>query len=567
MTRIDRLLILLLQIYGAAALIALALVPTRFLPSEDALILFEYSRNLAQHGSISFLANGPRVEGATDFGWMILIAAAMRLSVAPFQVCALANVCSLIGLGATLLRLAGLRIAFSGLMAVAGAAALCRQIFAAASGFDVLPNAFLLALLVLCVTRGYASRAAGCALALCLLRPDGVVFALPLLAYLALARHEDRPRTLTWIAGGFVLPGILYFFWRWHYFGELLPLPFLVKADFYRDLGIFVGGSMRASVAPLLFTFAAIAPVLWLRRRGNGWLVLALIGLPTLFYWCMRLDQNVGSRFFFYLPAAAAILLAFNWQALGKRKALAFRAALAAWAILFAAPLYRESLTFRYMQFGEVRSIARALGALPQHGLLLTSEAGFLPYYSGWPAVDTWGLNTPKFAHRFFRPEDVEKIRPDLIVTHPDLTESCLAQPGWLTLYPDRSWPHMTRNLIEGAAPAHYELWLTTYGSEFYRLRKHWQYGEGDRECWLVRRDSPLRDSLEKILAAHHAVPPAEATELEQQHAPLGGQNEGSPPPYITSATRSSSLCMESMSHCVLSSRTIESCTSAASTP
>ncbi len=515
---VDRIALRVLQVYGAVALLALALVPLHFLPAEDAVILFQYSRNLAQHGAITFLAGGPHVEGATDFGWMVLIAAAFRCGIAPFVFCAAANVVSLAALGAVLLRMAGRRITPGGLLAVAGAAALFRQIFAAASGFSVLPDAFLLALLTLYVLRQRAAAAAVTAIGLCLLRPDGVIFALPLLA-LTILQSRTRARAALLATALFVLPGVLYFLWRWHYFGELFPLPFLVKTDFRRELGFLIAGSVRASLVPLLFTLTAAAPVFALRRRVNLLLALALIAIPTLFFWTIRLDQNVGSRFFYYLPVAAAILLAANWQALSPRPALAFRTAFLAWLLLLSSALYRELLTFRSMQFPRVQAIAEQLGRLPRHGSILGSEAGFVPYYSGWPTTDPWGLNTPEFAHRFFQPADVARIAADLIVMHPDLPESCIVQPNWKAAYPDRSWPHMTRNLIIGAQAAGYELWLTSYGSEFYRLRKHWGYGEGDRECWLIKQDSPLRPQIEQILLAHHGVPPEQAVELERRRA------------------------------------------------
>jgi hypothetical protein len=76
----------------------------------------------------------------------------------------------------------------------------------------------------------------------------------------------------------------------------------------------------------------------------------------------------------------------------------------------------------------------------------------------------------------------------------------------------------MTRNLVLGAAESHYELWLTSYGSEFYRQRKHWQYGEGDRECWLVRTDSHLHTEIAQILQQHHGIGPEQSLELERLH-------------------------------------------------
>ncbi len=506
--RVDPLLAWCLQAYGAVALIFLALVPHWFLPAEDAVILFAYSRNLAQHGAITYVSGGPHVEGATDFAWMVLLAGAERLGIPSFWACAAANVAALLGLGVVLCRLAGVRATVPRLLAVAGAAALFRQFFAATAGFAVLPDAFLMALLVWMVVRKRLALASLVALVVCLFRPDGVVFAVPLLAGLL---WRTRGKAGWWVAALFVAPGLGYFLWRWHYFGELLPLPFLVKADFHRDFGLFVGGSVRASLIPLLFTAIALGPVFALGRGTRLWLAGVLIGLPTLFYWMMRLDQNVGSRFFYYLPAGTAILLALHWQALGPRRRLASRIVFAAWLVLMAAPLYREWLTFRYMQFGSVKAIAQALGRSPERGQLLTSEAGFLPFYSGWSSTDPWGLNTPEFAHRFFQAADVERSGADLLVTHPDLTESCIVQPRWPKSYAERSWPHMTRNLVQGAQGG-YTLWLTTYGSTLYQERKA---SLRDRECWFVRNASPLRAEIERVLREHGAVGGPAAKEIE----------------------------------------------------
>ena len=44
-----------------------------FIPSEDALILFRYSENFVDTGIISYNYNSEKVEGATDFLWMIIL--------------------------------------------------------------------------------------------------------------------------------------------------------------------------------------------------------------------------------------------------------------------------------------------------------------------------------------------------------------------------------------------------------------------------------------------------------------------------------------------------------------
>jgi hypothetical protein len=88
-----------------------------------------------------------------------------------------------------------------------------------------------------------------------------------------------------------------------------------------------------------------------------------------------------------------------------------------------------------------------------------------------------------------------------------------------LPAYTLRSWPDMTRNLILGARDAgDYQLWLISYGSSFYRDRKHWRYGEGDRECFLVRGSSPLFAGMVAVLKQHNAVGPPQSIALERSH-------------------------------------------------
>jgi hypothetical protein len=249
---IDSAIYSLLAAYGLLALLALALLPARFLPAEDAIILFQYSRNLAEHGAITFLANGPHVEGATDFAWMALVALGLRLHIPAFWFCAGVNAFALIALGALLLKLAGQRLSPLRLLVVMGAISLVPQIVAAGSGFAVLPDAVLLTSLVFAVTKKRPAEAALIALAFCLFRPDGVVFAVPFLVSLIIPQ-QARLRNACFVLGLFVVPGVLYFVWRWRYFGELLPLPFLVKADTHRVFGLFVPLSLHQSLSYLVF--------------------------------------------------------------------------------------------------------------------------------------------------------------------------------------------------------------------------------------------------------------------------------------------------------------------------
>ena len=542
--RFDRAVCFALAIYGVAVLGTLLAAPHFFLPAEDAVILHQYSRNLAEQGAITYYAGGPHAEGATDFAWMGLIATGFRCGIAPPVFTAVINFSTLLVLGLVMLRLAGLRITPVRLLMIAGAAGLLPQIVAAAGGFAVLPDALLLALLAASFASQRTTLAAALGLVLCLFRPDGVVFVVALLVCLLL-RPDTRSARALRILLVFVLPGLAYFVWRMAYFHALFPLPFTVKSDVHRTLGVVVPHSFTSSLKYLFFDGALLLPLFWPHRvpRLGAWppgyplrantvpLAISLLLVPTLFYWAMRLDQNVGDRFFFYIPLAAALLLALNWSALDDpRRRLILRTGCAAFLVFLFGPLLREIRSFRYYQFRDVQTIAADLRRLPARGTLLTTEAGFIPYGSGWVAYDAWGLNTERFARRLVQPSDVVALHPDLIVLHPDPPESCLPQPDWTPAYSLRSWPNMTRNLILGARDAgDYQLWLISYGSSYYRHRKHWSYGEGDRECFLLRESSPLLAGMVAVLEQHDAVGPPQSIALEKLHRNALGATASQP--------------------------------------
>jgi len=74
--------------------------------------------------------------------------------------------------------------------------------------------------------------------------------------------------------------------------------------------------------------------------------------------------------------------------------------------------------------------------------VIAVTEAGLLPYYSGWTAIDTWGLNDPFIAHNGgLTVAYLDKYKPHVIMFHdyysplvpPKLTDANLAQP-WFSM-------------------------------------------------------------------------------------------------------------------------------------
>lgn len=503
---LDRLFLKILAALGVVTLVALLLSPHFFMPAEDATILFQYSRNLAKTGAITYLEHGLHAEGATDFGWMVLIAIAIKVGVQAFWFVAFANVAALCAFSALLHKLADRRLRLTSFLAVIGLFALLPQFIAAMSGFSTLPFAFLLLVLLHALLREDDGQIALASLVLCLFRPDGVVFALPVLLT-TLAVRPDRGRRLLIQAALFFVPGILYFLWRWHYFSEVVPLPFLVKADASRFYHLFVLSSLAD--AETLFLIALIFVALIFDQAGRSktnWMIVVLfLIVPTAFYCAMRLDQDVGNRFFIYLPVGIAALIAVNWGNVSPKVLLHIGVLL--WIAFFARATIWERNDFLFFQLDNRQAIAASLAKLPKGKMILT-EAGVLPYFSEWTAYDAWGLNTAEFARRLFQPADVSRINPDLMLVYRGPGKACLSVDAG-TPFTQRTWDHLTDNLVEGAKEARFELWLVPFGNSRMRAAQGLSSTDGVQECWFINPNSPLRQSIENVLANHGGTPVA----------------------------------------------------------
>ena len=511
----------LLPFVALLGLLGIVLTPLFLVPAEDATILFQYSDNWATTGQITYFTGGPRVEGATDFLWMALLTVFRLVHVPAYFAVAALNFVAVLVIAYLLLRLSGRKPTATMILIPAGLVILIPQIGAALAGFSVLPFA---ALLLSCVYFYHFAMDIPLALAclvLCLFRPDGVVFAAPLLGLRLLAAgpkvwwkltSNTWWRLATYIAF-FVVPGIAYFVWRWRYFGELLPIPFLVKSDVRRFLGVAVSDSNIDILKYLGFDIALLILLFGrrLKERTNFQVLLAIGIVPTLFYLTMRLDQDIADRFFAYLLICAAALVAMNWDKLPRTRTILVSASLwciflaftwGYWLIRFVSDGYRNNVV----------AIASELNHVHPNGTLALSEAGRIAYFSRWKTTDLWGLNTPEYAHHLFSPADVAKVSPDLLVLYyPQSNHDCRLKAGWDTPYTVRVWPNMARNVITGLnETGSYELWMVPSSGLLRKAMHGNRPGAGEYQCWFLKRDYAGHDQVADILARHAALPAQE---------------------------------------------------------
>ncbi len=454
--------ILLLSLLALLTLGLLGVVAREIYPAEDAAILFRYSEHLIDYGSISYNPGGEPVEGATDFLWMLTLAGGYGLGLSSFHASLWLSLLSLLGtlwLQYRLVQGDPWRLALLWLGWLWAS-----QQWAAVQGFSV---AFWGLSLWGCVwfwEKKHYGALYLAALVAALIRPDALVVVGPLCLgslWLEPARRPQLLRQLLLRAG---LPGLLYFAWRAWYFGEWLPLPFLVKGVASAEkVGPIDPVSLRYMlVLAVRYLGPLLLLVAWLGRKlplpaqkRVGVLLLSFVLLPAAFYACITLEQNVANRFVLPLWVGSLTVVAcyLPWGRLTKGLSSAFLLL----SLLYFAIFFIRTLPLRH---ANIPSLAQDLAAIPSHRMAIT-EAGHLPYHSHWTALDLWGLNAPALATQVVGAEGLTDFAPHLINLHHEVGFDSLRRAAHLPYQTRRNWENMVMNTVKYAwQQGRYEAWL-----------------------------------------------------------------------------------------------------------
>lgn len=400
-----------------ATLFLITHVTRHAIPMEDAFMLLRYSRNLAEgHGIVWNVGEHP-VEGATDFLYMVLIGWGSRLT--HLDVIAVGRI---LIFASQLITVAALYLAarwifdspvwiaafFAVLCACGSAYHFVDSLFSAPFfglfGLLAWVAVYLMAYRGITWTRAIAFSLLG--LTLGLIRPEGNLIALFMLLATLYGAREGRLRAVLAFAVVFGLLGGSYFLWRWHYFGYPLPNPFYVKHE-----TSFATVKITARVViELTFPVLPMVCLGLVNPRGRrSMAMLALVVLPFLLMWgLMSLDNNGFDRFQYIVVsiiylAAADTLTAFYRMLKPtlqrepglRRGMIGFAVATAVLSVSYLMHLDRAT----YMNKGG-HDLGLRLQPFASHGdTMVTTEAGALPFYSEWRAIDAFGLNDEYIAH------------------------------------------------------------------------------------------------------------------------------------------------------------------------
>lgn len=441
---------------------------------DDAFVLFRYAENLAYHGALVWNLGQPPVEGYTGVALPILLAVGLRLGIPVVAASRAIGVLSFLT-GGLVLNTLGHRLGL-GRAARVGCVVLyftAPLLYTHAfSGLEtsLFSTAILVSLLCAEMSLDAARRrgAAGALLPLtllltCLVRPEGVALAIVLLVLVGGVRLQQGASAfrsfVAWVSGVLVVPGTAYFFWRWHYYGQLLPNPYYVKTfgglfhlrtlAFLAEFLLCYLGLPAVAILVVLLT-GPRRMVLAVQRRLTeaqgriaASLVLASIAfviVVTVVYLRSNLIMNYSYRFFapffgpLLLPAALlfdAGLPAFTQQARARSSRCWVTAAL-----LVAAGLgqvanyvfqwrretqwasgYRKLLEDEHVQAG----LFLREKVPPREWLVVYPDIGAVSYLSKLKSVDFGGLCDAVLSHRVpdsFAVDYFYSFRPGAVMFH-----------------------------------------------------------------------------------------------------------------------------------------------------
>ena len=422
--------------------LALGLVLWRF-TVDDSYISYRYSKNLSDGAGIVWNKGEKPVEGYTNFLWVVILAAFIKAGLDPVVVSKLLGLLLLAGTG-VLAYSAGVKLLEKRTPVLAVIPVLIFSINAsfvihAVSGLETMLFSFVLmaiAYLALEAVENNSSRTRimlySCFLISGLVRPEGVLFSfITFIVLLFMDRQTRSLKSLKWFLVCFILPGAAYMAWRLAYFGYLLPNTFYIKGTPGKPLvGLEYVGSFVLGYYGVYIILLLLCAILVREKKKYIFIIPAL---TVIAYYCTVLSL-MGYCFRYLMPFYPLLLvpLVLLPDKLLSKKDRRFKFRLAGVAVvclglLFLSYLefsgimgyardYSEGLKKVHVKFG--KALKSAVGENPEKYTLAVGDAGAMPFYSEFRAIDTIGLNDVNLARKGFDSEYVFINNPDVLVLY-----------------------------------------------------------------------------------------------------------------------------------------------------
>ena len=381
---------------------------------EDMMVSMSYARNFAHGNGLVWYPGAPRVEGYSNLGWTLVMAAAHLLPL-PVSQTSLPIMLLNVALGVVIL---GLTARLSRVLAphavFAAPATLLALVISvdlgtwAVNGWEFIPLTALFLWLVLRVLHEAANSQprpltfllAG---ALGVIRIDGVLWGLSVVA-LALILNTQRRKVLLLSLLTLLFPLFAVLFRLWYYG---LPLP----NTYYLKL---TGWSLASRLHPAMvafYRFIRFYGLIWLAATWGAWVsrdrmvrALWLLGVPCFLYTLYAGGDAFGYRYFLpWLPIMFALaFLAPHWTG-WQMPMWRYLAALIVLVVSVALLMPFRFWTADPFTMNLVRSAWFLRETAAPEDTIAVFAAGIVPYFSELHAVDLLGKNDAVIARQSIR--------------------------------------------------------------------------------------------------------------------------------------------------------------------
>ncbi len=387
---------------------------------DDAYISFRYAKNLADGHGLVFNP-GERVEGYTNFLWVILSALSFLFSLAPETVVRIIGMLCGLGTIAAIIHFSPADKCFPQLLWMPALFLAVSPPFAvwATGGLETPLFAFLITLGVLLAADGVQkerfpiSSAVFLALA-SLTRPEGVLIAaiVSVSAFLIMKKNSGfRKKWLLWniVFAAIFLP---YFIWRLSYYGFIFPNSYYAKVDVggsQLKRGFFyLHGFLKITGYWLLTAFVGF---IWVKRKKYLWVLSVVILLFILYIIYVGGDGLPMFRFFAPLTGLIFLLIAWSLSGIFEKIQKWKSGRTIITAILLASWIFSMAHAFRGPAFDYVMQDIYEVSSWKKIGLwfrehaepgdsIAVIPAGAIPYFSELKTIDMLGINDLTIGHK-----------------------------------------------------------------------------------------------------------------------------------------------------------------------
>ncbi len=378
---------------------------------DDMMISMSYARSLAQGNGLIWYSGTPRVEGYSNLGWT-LVMAAVHLLPLPSTLTSLPMMVLNIVLGVVVLALAA---RLSRVLAPDATFAVPATLLALVVSTDLglwvvngweftLQTALFLWLVLRVLNEARINQPSPLTFLLAgvlgIIRVDGMLWSMSVVG-LALILNRERRKVLLWSALAFLLP-VAQVLFRLQYYGLPLPNTYYLK---------LTGWSLVDRVYPALVAFyhflRSYGPIL-LAATWGAWIsrdraarALWLLGVPCLLYTLYAGGDAFGGLRYFLPWLPIMFTLAFlapywtGWRMPARRYLLSLAVLIISVIVLAPFRFWTpDPFTTNLVRSG---LFLRAIAA-PEDTIAVFA-AGIVPYFSELHAVDLLGKSDPVIAH------------------------------------------------------------------------------------------------------------------------------------------------------------------------